>query len=429
MFVSPHTQICATCYAVLITTLMRFVTNLQRRGSQISVEHYHDVFYSGGSLRAAQQLSSLAKSNPLFRSHFPVTLNSTTRFSCGDLFKIVDRYGINGAYVLVPVKHWHKLSQIFGYKMMTLTDVNVTETIAALLFLTEQATRQKGTTNVGGFVHGALWYIASRSSLLLLDSPLVLKSMTYLENYEHGLGHGLVIRHGTHAAFPPCASHPNIESLQQVRDAISACRRASRWEFRAFCSSGAYHAWLEYFHAINTHKFPCWTMPMPTFCFTWAVAYPKFTFLDKYTLQSPGRLSSVCMDQPNSLTTAAACVWGITFVLLPLFHHVWFSSGLSSPQETCTKAGLQANTIPSIHCPAYFFSGSVMASAAARSQGLNSVDAWCSLLIPKLGKNNANVNVVEQRLSCEHAAMLHGHAFRFPASSASTVEQILFPHI
>lgn len=371
----------------------------------------------------AQESHKFAPESPFFTesTKWP-NIEFEESMSCAEKFRFVQQLGFDGAYALIPMRHWHMFSQIFGHLILTTPGTNVTNVMHVLLRMAEFASYKTGAANAFGYVHGATWYIVSKSDMLDHIFGYIPVSLSF----AHGFGHGFLLRHGSHSQYSPCDEHPEIEGLEQVSAAVEDCHLVSNYSrFRTGCISGVYDAMFEHnspgsdiFRSSDVF-FPCWSVKYPAYCFHYFFYYmsdvtkvpsiPDAVRSVRRTAQLhhilTSNVSDLCARDHADSDQTAACIWGLTFTLFTLFDSIWTTMNATTPavsvQQACLNAGILGDTFPAASCPTYFFPGSGLLPGKS-SEDASSVVAWCRLITPPLyfDKNMAHPRD-HQRQACE----------------------------
>jgi len=314
-----------------------------------------------------------------------------TSGSCLALQWAVMHFGVYGAVTKVPMKYWHKLSQMIGSIAMQANET------PSLLFqnldlLARVARREKMTANSLGIAHGAVWlFVGTMPGVLTWALLLETLCPTFSDAFLHGLGHGLMIRFSG-ANFSACSSMPIVRKEGVLYEAVAFCERAPYPYVKMFCSAGAFHGFQEYSHfpawehpmIDNNWMRPCQDINLSATCFLWVFFSGTFqhagvvgpTARAFAILQHNGHISSICLRTPMHEANVRGCIWGLSASNFLLYHEGWVASmrDSSSPLSACKKVNGIGVTGLAVNCHLVFKSSDAVASRLTRSSLID----WCS---------------------------------------------------
>jgi len=312
-------------------------------------------------------------------------------FACELLEEIVDHIGINGAASVVPMRHWHLLSQIVGHLSIA-NGVDFADVTRVLAFMANEYTRAKNTPNAKGLLHGAVWYAVGTMSVVTWPTleqvlPLHDSVVDFPQESLHGVGHGLLIR-STNNRFTRCSKHPIAADYLALKNAASFCAEHPNYLYRWMCADGLYHAYVEYFHDVvddsRSWLYPCNEFNASEWCFTWifgqgmiyregeqGVTWRLSRFL------STSNFTHLCLSGMASESNVRGCIFGIS-AHYAFYHDGWVAVKRGGdPLQTCLRSPLLTVAMPAI-CYALFNQSITVLN---ESQSASSLMDWCSLIV------------------------------------------------
>jgi len=314
-------------------------------------------------------------------------------FDCGELQDIVQEVGVNGAYLVVPMGLWHALSQVIGERMVQ-ADADIPTSLRAITFMIQEARLSKHTGNIGGLIHGAVWYLlgsAESRTTHQLDIDDQSLSVAEQSNYLHGFGHGLLIAQSHGRDYNVCSPHPP-GTMDDVQAALSHCLDAKTAYTRCFCSSGLYHAMTEHVHVeFRADDFlrPCTTSPLSAWCFQWMFinvagsgTQKKWRSHHAALLAFPDHVAELCASP--SLAGASqrnGCIWGMSWATYIFFHEMWLAEQTNeplTPLEVCLQLPSVFTLVPQVMCPGL---ANLSTPLVRRSGSDSSLVDWCALFV------------------------------------------------
>jgi len=347
-------------------------------------------------------------------------INSAPDLNCTTLFQIVRQIGVNGAWAVVPMRHWHALSQVIAEHVL-LTQGSVPVMFRVLDFFLRQGVKLKKTFNSFGIVHGAAWYIIGSSPMNALDWHWVFNNLSthFFPQVLHGLGHGLLIKH-TDAKYDVCSRPPTSLLLPELQVAIPECASAPFSLAALECSEGLFHAFVEYTDyryfseaGVINWMHPCQEIILSAYCFQYIFGQGLFYHNSKIgvtrrfhaMMEYPGHITTICLT-PRSMRSEAnhrGCIWGMSATAFLQYHEAWAARQADASKASPIKACLQippltVNALPAVTCKLLLKNG------MQHEQGNSSLISWCSLFVKPRSQDDMTRSDWQRWVTCLHGA-------------------------
>jgi len=393
---------------------------------------------SGGPYSAALALSSYAADDTLVANLYDpdvasfllLYLNTTWSDDtpCQQFFEVIENIGINGAFYVVPMAHWHRLSQVAGFLISSL-DYDWPIHVNVFTAMCQAAFSHGGTANVYGIMHGAVWYYIGTQDKISWDLVRGITPHLSDEQIMHALGHGVFIRQTRGPNYNACSPHPGI----QVVDDISLLELGVAWcltspSARAgyICAQGLHHAWSEYARVLINYQgasleswlYPCHLIRASTWCFGWLFNYGLFRVppanQNVVNLTNPrylqalsfkGHIAGICRAVDASDTNQLGCISGLSFIAYPYFFVLWpqRNSTRDRLMDICRRISYVGWLAPNLHCPLFLHQTFVRSFSGTES----SLMEWCNSFVSPAEQQEMAVRQWKRWLACVSGSLSH----------------------